>query len=81
MGLGVPIGAWLRGDLREWADNLLCTGSLRQDGFFNPGNVEKKWQEHLSGARNHQHALWPILMFEAWRRNATLLPETTATGR
>jgi asparagine synthase (glutamine-hydrolysing) len=74
MGFGVPIGDWLRTDLRAWADDLLSPEALRAGGYFHAGTVAATWHEHLSGRRNHQHALWPILMFEAWRR------EQPATG-
>ena len=66
MGFDVPIFYWLRKELREWAENLLDETRLQREGFFNPQAVKKKWQEHISGERNHQHSLWAILMFQAW---------------
>jgi len=66
MGFGVPIDKWLRGPLREWAESLLSEDRLRREGYFNVGLVRQRWTEHLSGKRNWQHSLWPILMFEAW---------------
>ena len=67
MGFGVPLNAWLRGPLRQWAEDLLSESTLRRDGLFNPAVVRAKWTEHLSGAGNWSACLWPVLMFQQWK--------------
>jgi asparagine synthase (glutamine-hydrolysing) len=66
MGFGVPIDTWLRGPLREWAEELLNPSRLKQEQFLNYSFIEQKWNEHQSGQRNWQYLLWDILMFQAW---------------
>jgi len=67
MGFAVPLAEWLRGPLRDWAETLLDPGRLAQAGLIDPAPVRQLWQEHLSGRRNHQYQLWPVLMLELWR--------------
>jgi asparagine synthase (glutamine-hydrolysing) len=67
MGFSVPIGAWLRGPLRDWAETLLAPARLQAAGFLDASMVAEAWQAHVSGRRNEDTRLWSILMFEAWR--------------
>jgi asparagine synthase (glutamine-hydrolysing) len=69
MGFGIPVGEWIRGSLREWADDLMSSARLKESGFYDTGWVRKRWHEHVDGRYDHRDLLWPILVFEAWRRH------------
>lgn len=75
MGFGVPIDAWLRGPLRDWAEELLSVDRLRREGLLQPEPIRARWREHLTGRYNWQYLLWDVLMFQAW------LDETGAIAR
>ena len=66
VGFGIPVGQWLRGPLRAWAENLLSEELMRKQAYFKFELVNKKWREHLSGQRDHTGAIWAILMFQSW---------------
>jgi asparagine synthase (glutamine-hydrolysing) len=65
-GFAIPLGAWLRGELRDWAEPLLNESRLRSEGYLDASLVRQAWREHVSGKRNWQYELWNVLMFEAW---------------
>ena len=65
-GFGVPIGAWLCGPLREWADALLSEQRLRSQGLLDAKAIRERWLQHLTGKRDCTGVLWNALMFEAW---------------
>ena len=67
-GFAVPIHAWLCGPLRVWAGDLLSESALRDQGTFDAALVGRWWREHQSGRRLRHHALWNVLMFQAWRQ-------------
>jgi asparagine synthase (glutamine-hydrolysing) len=67
-GFAAPVAAWLRGPLRDWAEDLLSPASLEADGMFRAAPVRAMWQRHLAGRADEQHRLWTVLMAQAWRR-------------
>lgn len=68
MGFAVPIGEWLRGPLRDWAEDLLSQQALSEDGLLDPAPIRRAWRDHLTGQHNFETPLWTALMFQAWRR-------------
>jgi asparagine synthase (glutamine-hydrolysing) len=65
-GFGIPVGEWLRGPLKGWADDLLSEERLRRGGMFDVDTVRRRYRKHQSGHRDSTVALWSILIFESW---------------
>jgi asparagine synthase (glutamine-hydrolysing) len=65
-GFAVPVGDWIKGPLRPWAEELLEPSAMAADGWFNVALVQRRWQDHLAGRRDSTPALWAILMFQSW---------------
>jgi len=66
MGFSVPIGSWLKYELRDWAESNLNETSLRNTGILDPRPVRRAWEDHLEGRRNMQSQLWTVLMLQSW---------------
>jgi asparagine synthase (glutamine-hydrolysing) len=67
-GFGIPVGEWIKGTLRPWAEDLLDPSRMAGEGWFDAGIVQRRWREHLSGRRDSTPALWALLTFQAWLR-------------
>jgi asparagine synthase (glutamine-hydrolysing) len=65
-GFGIPLDAWLRGPLREWAESLLAEDRLRREGYFDPRPIRAAWRQHVRGEASFGYRLWSVLMFQAW---------------
>ena len=66
MGFSVPLGAWLRGPLRDWAQQLLFAPAVEELGI-DRRELRRMWDEQQAGTRDWQHALWSILMLRGWQ--------------
>lgn len=65
-GFGIPLGDWLRGPLRHWAEELISKERLLRDEYFDAEKIQSLWLKHLSGKQNSTCLLWSILMFQMW---------------
>ena len=67
-GFGIPVGNWLRKDLKDWAEDLLNESEIKKEGILNPVLIREIWKEHLTGKGDWQYLLWDVLMFQAWKK-------------
>jgi asparagine synthase (glutamine-hydrolysing) len=65
-GFAIPVGPWLRGPLKAWAEEQLAEDRLKREGFLNPSLVRQCWDEHTSGCADWNDRLWNLLMFQSW---------------
>lgn len=68
-GFAIPVGLWLKGPLRDWAEDLLSETALSVNSLFDARTVRKRWQAHLAGREDATQPLWSVLMFQAWQRS------------
>jgi asparagine synthase (glutamine-hydrolysing) len=80
-GFGIPVGEWLRGPLRDWAEDLLNPAKMRAEGWLDPNPIAARWQQHVTGRRDSTASLWAILMFQAWLREQERSSATVARSR
>jgi asparagine synthase (glutamine-hydrolysing) len=69
-GFAVPVGEWIKGPMRPWAEELLEPNRINNDGFFDAEAVQRRWRLHLAGEQDATQALWTILMFQTWKADA-----------
>lgn len=65
-GFAVPVGDWIVGALRDWAEELLSPKKLESQGVLNADIVRANWKEFKNGNRALLPRLWCVLMFQAW---------------
>jgi asparagine synthase (glutamine-hydrolysing) len=77
-GFAIPVGEWIKGPLRPWAEDLLDTWRMAGEGWFDPAIIHRRWSEQLSGRRDSTPALWAVLMFQSWLREQPQPPPSRA---
>lgn len=65
-GFGVPIGSWLRGPLRDWADDLIHNPSFGQQFGFNATDLDQVWQDFTTGRKRSQETIWRLSLLSSW---------------
>jgi asparagine synthase (glutamine-hydrolysing) len=67
-GFEIPLAAWLRGELRDMAHDLLLSPRALGRGYVRGERVRALWERHQRGVGNHASALYALLMLELWHR-------------
>jgi asparagine synthase (glutamine-hydrolysing) len=78
MGFGVPVGEWLRGELRPLLEDTLLSSRARQRGYFRPQAVQALVDEHTSRRADRTSHIWALLMLELWFREFVDAPVTSS---
>ncbi len=76
-GFAIPMGDWIRGPLREWAEALLDPSRMRAEGYLDVRTVTRLWERHKAGTDDYIGQLWPVLMFQAWLESDTAMAGRT----
>jgi asparagine synthase (glutamine-hydrolysing) len=66
MGFGVPVFAWLRNDLRYYAEEFMNDASFEKHGLFKMDGVKHIIHRFYKGDRNYNSLFWYLLMFQMW---------------
>lgn len=77
-GFAIPIGDWLVGPLRDWAEALIDPATLAEQGILDPALIARTWRRFLRGEQALVPQLWCVLMFQAWLQVQAVRPVTPA---
>ena len=77
-GFAVPVGEWIKGPLRGWAEDLLDPRAMRADGWFDAQMISDRWRHHLTGRQDSTAAIWAVLMFQSWLREQKIASAVAA---
>ena len=79
-GFGIPVGTWLKGPLRDWAESLLDERRLREEGFLGAAPIRRKWAEHLAGTHDRQNEIWCAIVFQEWLTSMRTAPVSASAA-
>ena len=65
-GFAIPLGAWIRGPLRPWVYDVLCSERVGQRGLFSAQRIREMIDAHMAHRRDNSQQLWALMMLEAW---------------
>jgi len=68
-GFAIPIGSWLGGPLRDWAESLIDERIIKEAGLLNYDTIKKTWDDHLSGKADFTPRIWNVLMLQSWLKD------------
>jgi asparagine synthase (glutamine-hydrolysing) len=66
IGFDIPLGVWIRNELKDFVTDILSPTNLNHHGFFNHAYIENLLKEHFHGEHNHRQLLWPLIIFQFW---------------
>jgi len=66
IGFDIPLGAWMRGDLKNFVLETLAPERLQRHGYFDDRFIRGILKEHFAGSHNHRQLLWPLIIFQNW---------------
>ena len=67
-GFSIPLAVWLRGELKDFAEEALFSNKAESHSYFNPEYIKGLWKRHLSGRQDYAYPLWGLMMFELWQQ-------------
>jgi asparagine synthase (glutamine-hydrolysing) len=79
MGFGVPVGEWLRGDLRPLLEDTLLSSTAMSRNFFHARGVRALVDDHLTRRAERTSHIWALLMLELWFRACVDAPVRATT--
>ena len=74
-GFAIPVGKWIKNDLKDWTLDLLSEDNLRMHDLFNNQTIQKYLYEHFNNVNDHSEKLWGLLIFQSWFKEYNQLIE------